>query len=156
MSGASFKSPACVIYTVALLRDIPDFLVQLVLRGVIIATPIHEYSHMLAMRMVGIRGYVGSFDFNHVQWIDTPSAQQASLVYFMGGFGTAILLLFLSLFEEDDDKLTVNLGVAGTQFVYALLEQHIAYTGDALAMVLPAIPLSLAVLWWMRNHTKSK
>ena len=137
-----------------MLRDIPDLITQLLLRGIIITTPLHEYSHMLAMRIVGIRGYISSFDFNHVQWIDVPNEYQAKFIYFMGGFGAAIFLLLLSLFEEDDDKLTVNLGVAGTQLVYAVLEQHIAYTGDALAMVLPVIPLSLAVLWWMRSHNK--
>jgi len=104
--------------------DFRDFLLQFLVRGVVVTTAVHEYGHLLALRLLGFSGEIRSGALNAVYPVfGRPLAWwEHAAVYGGGGFFQAAVFLVLGWLDEDDENRLISLMIAWQGAVYGCFE----------------------------------
>lgn len=90
----------------------------------ILATMIHEYGHLLVLRLMGYRGAIYSNALNMTTAIDYNllTYTQQRLFFLAGGLFQALIFLVMCVFDKDEEDRLANKMVAIQGLVYALFE----------------------------------
>lgn len=89
-----------------------------------LATMIHEYGHLLALRLMGYRGAIYSNALNMTTAIDYSKLTyiQQRIFFLSGGIFQALIFMTLCIFDRDEEDKLANKMVAIQGLVYALFE----------------------------------
>lgn len=101
-----------------------DLLFQVFFRMGILATMIHEYGHLLSLRLMGYRGAIYSNALNMTTAIDYSLLTdfQKHVFFFSGGLFQGIIFLIMCIFDKDEEDRLANKMVAIQGIVYAFFE----------------------------------
>jgi hypothetical protein len=99
-----------------------DLLFQLFFRGVLIATAIHEYGHLLALRLIGVPGEIRSTVLNAVYPSELITGPDAVIFYGGGGAVQAIAFTLMALRNKDAENRLINIWIAIQGIVYGAFE----------------------------------
>jgi len=102
--------------------DYLDFIIQLLLWTCIVSTPLHEYGHLLAVRVAGGEGAVYSYDLDAMRWETMPNTKHLWFVYLGGGLFAGLVFLFAYLRCCDWELRFCFMFNAGVQFGYGVFE----------------------------------
>ena len=107
--------------------NIRDVLFQITIRMLLLATMVHEYGHLLALRIMGFNGAIYARALNMVYPVDVAhmTIKQQYLFFFSGGFFQALIFLILCLWNKDEENRLVNKMVAIQGIIYGLSLIHI-------------------------------
>jgi hypothetical protein len=105
-----------------------EFLFQLLFKYIALATAIHEYGHLLALRILGYEGVIKSTALNHVYPSSLAGITQLErhFFYIAGGWIQAFVFLFLCIGNKDREQRMINKMIALEGFIYGVFE---AFTG---------------------------
>ena len=99
-----------------------DFLFTL---GVLLiaSSTIHEYGHLVTLRLLGGKGIIESGILNGVILRDpSPYLHGNILVAFMGGYSSSLIFLILWVLSEDPESKVARFSIITYQFVYGTFE----------------------------------
>lgn len=99
-----------------------DFLITL---GVlfIASSTIHEYGHLVTLRLLGGKGIIESGVLNGVQLVQPSRFIHGNvLVAFMGGWSSALIFLVLWALSEDPEDKVARFSIIMYQLIYGALE----------------------------------
>jgi hypothetical protein len=99
-----------------------DFFVQYMLRGIVLGIPLHEYCHLVALRLLGGRGEIVSWALNEMQWLHDPNTLQMVATAYAGGVCSGLIWLLLSWRDEDEENRLISRILGLNQIVYGLFE----------------------------------
>ncbi len=101
-----------------------DLIFQITFRMIILATIIHEYGHLLALRVMNYRGYIHSNTLNMVTALEfnTMSLREQRFFFFSGGLFQCLMFLAMCIFDKDEEDRLVNKMVAIQGIIYAFFE----------------------------------
>jgi len=102
--------------------SVSDLIFQLFLRGVVLATMIHEYGHLLALRFLGIDGEIRAAALNAVYPGRALIGSERLIFYGSGGMVQAIVFLILATRNRDHENRLINIMIAVEGFIYAIFE----------------------------------
>ena len=104
--------------------NIRDLFFQLIIRMVMLATMVHEYGHLLSLRLMGYTGEIRSHALNMVYPTDVSGWTQAEKLFFYGSGGLfqALIFMILCLWNKDEENRLVNKMVAIQGVIYGLFE----------------------------------
>ena len=94
--------------------NLKDVVLQLTIRMVLISTTVHEYGHLLALRVMGYAGEIRSSALSAVYPTDVVGITQREKLFFYGsgGFFQALIFLALCLWNKDEENRLVNKMIA--------------------------------------------
>ena len=104
--------------------DLKDILFQISFRMIILATIVHEYGHLLSLRLMGYRGVINSGALNMVTALDynLMSSLEKHLFFIAGGLFQCMIFLIMCIFDKDEENRLVNKMIVIQGFVYMLFE----------------------------------
>ena len=104
--------------------NIRDVLFQITIRMLLLATMVHEYGHLLSLRIMGFDGAIYARALNMVYPVDIAhmTINQQYLFFFSGGMFQALIFLTLSLWDKDEENRLVNKMVVIQGVIYGLFE----------------------------------
>lgn len=104
--------------------SLTDLLFQICFRMMLLATIVHEYGHLLALRLMGYRGAIYSNALNMTTALDFSlmTLSQQRVFFLAGGMFQAVVFLIMCIFDKDEEDRLVNKMVAIQGFIYALFE----------------------------------
>ena len=90
----------------------------------LLATMVHEYGHLLSLRIMGYSGEIRSHALNMVYPIDVAgwTAPERLFFYGSGGLFQALIFLVLCLWNKDEENRLVNKMVVIQGVIYGLFE----------------------------------
>lgn len=113
------------------IRTIIDVVFQSTIRGYVLSTCVHEYAHLVVIRLLGGSAVIKSGDLNHANWVFTiPNRGQLPLVYLSGGLATGVIYLLLSIGDSDPETKPIMVAVGVSQIIYGVLECLWYLTGN--------------------------
>lgn len=99
-----------------------DFLITLGVLFVASST-IHEYGHLVTLRLLGGRGIIESGILNGVSLVQPCQYQHGNiLVAFMGGWSSALVFLVLWVLSEDPEDKVARFSIITYQLIYGSFE----------------------------------
>ncbi len=99
-----------------------DFLITLGVLFVASST-IHEYGHLVTLRLLGGRGIIESGILNGVSLVQPCQYQHGNtFVAFMGGWSSAIVFLVLWVLSEDPEDKVARFSIITYQLIYGSFE----------------------------------
>ena len=99
-----------------------DFFIQYIVRGMLLATVIHEYGHLFALRFIGVEGEIRSTVLNAVYPAHPVYGTDAIIFYGAGGVVQGIVFLLMMYRNKDAENNLINLWIAIQGFIYAAFE----------------------------------
>jgi hypothetical protein len=102
--------------------SLSDLLFQLFFRGILIATAIHEYGHLLALRLLGVPGEIRSTMLNAVYPSELITGPNAIIFYGGGGVVQAIAFSLMAMQNKDAENRLINIWIAIQGLVYGAFE----------------------------------
>ena len=88
-----------------------------------VSLAVHEYGHMIAIRILGYEGYISSDWITGVQWVEVPPVGiHRFYVGIAGGLAVAWVFTFLSLFDVDREDKFAFVILTGGNLVYCIFE----------------------------------
>ncbi len=128
-----------------------DLIFQLVLRGIIIATMVHEYGHLVALRLMGLHGKIVAVSLNMVYPLQTLSASQARIFYAGGGLLQAAVFFLLMLRNRDAENRLINMVVAVSGLIYSVFEAFAPRVfwslGSTLGVIVGMLLVGGIIIW---------
>ena len=89
----------------------------------VVSLAVHEYGHMVAIRILGFDGYISSNWMSAVQWVELPpEGIHRFYVGLAGGIAAAWVFSFLYLFDVDRENKFAFIVIIGSNLVYAGFE----------------------------------
>ena len=107
-----------------------DFLFTL---GVLLiaSSTIHEYGHLVTLRLLGGKGIIESGILNGVILKEaSPYRYGNILVAFMGGYSSSLIFLILWVLSEDPESKVARFSIITYQFIYGSFEGFWYATGN--------------------------
>ena len=127
----------------------------------VVSLSVHEYGHMVAMRILGFEGYISSNWMSAVQWVEVPAEGiHRFYVGVAGGIAVAWVFAFLYLFDVDREDKFVFLILGGSNLVYSgfeglslmALERSLIKLGSNLSNIYIVVMFALFfILKWFRR-----
>ncbi len=99
-----------------------DLIFQLFFRGILLATIIHEYGHLLALRFIGVEGEIRSTMLNAVYPTQPVGGADAVIFYAGGGLVQAVAFLLMMVRNKDAENKFINGWMAVHGVVYGAFE----------------------------------
>ena len=84
-------------------------------------TMVHEYGHLMAVRVLGGGGVIRSWSLNTMGWIDIPD-NMLWFVYLFGGVLQAVYGLYNMVYESDNETWLSGFSVACQGLTYSVFE----------------------------------
>lgn len=89
----------------------------------IASTTIHEYGHLVTLRLLGGRGAIESNILNGVRMLQPCQHEYGNnIVAFMGGWSSALIFLMLWAVSEDPEDKVARFSIVIYQFIYGAFE----------------------------------
>jgi len=98
-----------------------DFLFQYGIRSLALGVPLHEYCHLVVLRILGGEGLIVSWALNQMQY-EQYTRSQLILTAYSGGILSGIVWLLLSFHDRDIENRLVSRVIAVSQIVYGIFE----------------------------------
>ena len=128
-------------------------LVLIVTIYLMIATALHEYSHMLALRLSGYEGYIKSTELNAVYFTTFPADPNIRLfVGAAGGVGASLVLLILYLMDVDPENHHAFKILIGYELIYGFFEGYGFYTDNVYQLMNGEILGTVFVMAYLIYH----
>jgi len=102
--------------------SLSDFAFQIFLRGIMLGTIIHEYGHLVGLRLIGVEGEIRSTVLNAVYPAHPLSGTEALTFYGAGGAAQGIVFLLLMLRNKDVENSLIYFWMAIQGFIYGFFE----------------------------------
>ena len=102
--------------------SVSDLIFQLFMRGIVLATMIHEYGHLLSLRLMGINGEIRATALNAVYPGRALVGYERLIFYGSGGMVQALVFLILAAKNRDTENRLINIMIAIEGFIYAFFE----------------------------------
>lgn len=101
-----------------------DLVFQILFRMMYLQLIVHEYSHLLALRLMGYTGEIRSTMLNAVFPTQYSLMQpwQKTTFYFSGGLGQALTFSLMCLYNKDEENRLVNKMIAVWGLIYGAFE----------------------------------
>jgi hypothetical protein len=96
-------------------------MVQYVLRGIVLATPLHEYCHLVALRLLGGRGFIVSWALDEMQ-PQTYTHDQLIGATYAGGICSGLIWLILSWRDGNAENRLISRMMGINHIVYGIFE----------------------------------
>ena len=128
-----------------------DLLAQLAYRGILLATIVHEYGHLIALRLIGVDGCIHSHTLNGVYPAHAVTGTDAIIFYGAGGIFQAAVFLFMAYQNRDSENQIINLFVAAQGFVYAFFEAlapRVFWNMGSFLGVMAGTGIVIAIILW--------
>ncbi len=123
-----------------------DFVITLGVLFVASST-IHEYGHLVTLRLLGGMGVIESGILNGVRLVHPCQYQHGNtLVAFMGGWSSAIVFLVLWILSEDPEDKVARFSIITYQLIYGSFE-GIWYATRADMLVAYGVIIGIVVLF---------
>lgn len=131
--------------------SVSDLIFQLFLRGVVLATMIHEYGHLLALRLMGIDGEIRATMLNAVYPGRALVGYERLIFYGSGGMVQALVFLILATRNRDAENRLINIMIAIEGFIYAFFEALAPRTfwafGSSFGALIAALIIGGIIIW---------
>ena len=128
-----------------------DLLLQLFLRGVVLATMIHEYGHLLSLRLLGIDGEIRASALNAVYPSRALIGYERLVFYGSGGMVQALVFFILAVKNRDPENRLINIMIAIEGFIYAFFEALAPRTfwsfGSTFGVLVAALIVGGIIVW---------
>lgn len=128
-----------------------DLMFQLFFRGILLATAIHEYGHLLALRLIGVEGEIRSTVLNAVYPAHTVTGTDKIIFYGGGGFVQAVAFLLMAVRNKDEENRKINVWMAVQGLVYGAFEAFTPRTywnlGASLGLFLGLFLVMGVIVW---------
>lgn len=128
-------------------------LILVIATYLMVATAIHEYSHLIALRLTGYEGYIKSTELNAVYFTTFP--QDANVRFFVGasgGLGASLVLLVLYLMDVDPENHHTFKILIGYQLIYGFFEGYGFYTDNHYQFMNGEIMGTIFVMFYIIWH----
>jgi hypothetical protein len=131
--------------------SVSDILFQMFLRGVVLSTMIHEYGHLLALRLLGVDGEIRASALNAVYPKIPLYGYKALVFYGGGGMMQALVFIILAVRNRDDENRLINIMIAVEGIIYGLFEALAPRTfwgfGTTLGFMIGALLIGAVIIW---------
>ena len=131
--------------------SVSDLLFQLLLRGIVLATMIHEYGHLLALRLMGINGEIRSGALNAVYPGRTLVGTERLVFYGGGGIVQATVFIILAIRNRDAENRLINIMIAVEGIIYAFFEAFAPRVfwsfGSSFGALIAALIIGGIIIW---------
>ncbi len=139
----------------ALKISFTDLLVQLAYRGMLLSTIVHEYGHLIALRLIGEDGYIMASTLNGVYPVNTITGTDAIIFYGGGGVFQALIFLFMAYQNRDSENWIINLFVATQGLIYGCFEAlapRAFWNMGAFLGMMAGTGLLVAIILWKKTE----
>ena len=101
-----------------------DLMFQIFFRMMLLGTIVHEYGHLLSLRLMGYSGIIRSNALNMVTALDYSlmSLRERQFFFLSGGLFQGIIFLTMCLFDRDEEDRLANKMVAIQGLIYMFFE----------------------------------
>ena len=130
-----------------------DLVFQLFFRGILLATAIHEYGHLLGLRAIGVAGIIQSTALNAVYPARPLMGSQAYVFYGSGGLIQAVAFGLMAVRNKDPENRLINIWIAVEGLVYGAFEAfmpRVFWQFGAMVGMMVALLVLVGIIIWRK------
>ena len=112
---------------------------------------IHEYGHLLALRILGIDGEIRASALSAVYPARPLVGHERYIFYGGGGMVQALFFTILAVRNRDDENRLINIMIAIEGFIYGIFEAFAPRTfwgfGTMIGFMVGALIIGAIIIW---------
>ena len=134
-----------------------DAVIQIVFRFCVLVIPVHEYGHLISLRLMGYAGEIRSTMLNATWPLEyhLMSPTERTIFFLSGGFFQAFVFGVLCLFNVDEESSLANKIIVIQGVLYGLAEGFFPYeflgVGGIIALLVSFVFMVYVFMRWSRR-----